>query len=538
MENGAVGAEVSFRAATGNPGGDPIELTKTELTGSSQSEPITTDVAAGYETEITCQYSPNGTEVSPDLRLELRVSYIDETGDEQVVHVAASDDKPELVLNVELINHRLSDSNRVAVSTDAAFPVPNTLELFIQNPSPSAVIKFDNEDQVTPEDPLPPINQSSFGPRLDRLYFYFPYGDTRGTLTTSQLAAAITLSPAPENVSWDVSAMSDPEIGPYWILFPKSQSVLGPNESVRFVLTGIQTFNPPDSLTHMRLKEQVTGYQVQTDSATTLTLRDEPPQIDSFAASESDVAAGTNINLSWSTWNAKSCNLDSTQGLQPNEEARPERPLTSGVYELQAVSPTGRTATKLQPVKVKPVSVKSFQLGPLAPDPEREVILEWGTFSAITVTIHPHVGEVCINAAGCNAGERIVAIAERTDFLLTAAGELGPKASELTVFPPRKIVQRPLVMDGLMTGKKSFVLKVTGGVPGAVVEMQSAESLPSGAYVTLPLTPLTKSTQEFATGLYDVKWSVHVPPPPLMFVCTYYSNGTAPTNPSMTVHTR
>lgn len=350
----------------------------------------------------------------------------------------AAEGDPPLILATVLQNPRLFNAAQVAVTTDASVPVLNTLELLIHNPSDNPVVELENPDGLTPDDPLPPIEGGYVGPRLDRLYVYFPYGSTHGTLTTRKLAVAFTLSPAPDNVSWDVSPMSDPDIGPYWLLFPRSQVVLQPNESVRFVITGIQTFNPQGSLTHLNLKKQITGYAVETSRGTNLSLIDAPPQIDSFQASAQKVDAGTTVDLSWATWNAKTVTLDpgNLQGLPPGEDAYPQRLLGTTNFRLQAVSPSGKTTQEFQPVEVNPAVAESFAAQP--PEGSRigePVTLTWRVDSAVTVDVQPGIGKVCEDADGCDTGQWVVHPTVRTVYTLTARGENNQDSLTVTVFP-------------------------------------------------------------------------------------------------------
>jgi hypothetical protein len=296
-------------------------------------------------------------------------------------------------------------------------------------------VEFDNEGGLTPEDPLPPIDQPPVGPRLDRLYIYFPYGEGSGTLTTREQAAAITVSPAPDNHSWFVSEMSSPSIGPYWILFPKHEYILGAHESVRFLLEGVTTFNPP-GLTHMKLKKQVTGYQAETNASTLLLLSDEPPRILNFASSKGNVASGATIDLSWQTWNAESCELrpQNIDDLPAQMAAYPVRVLRDVNFSLTATSPSGKTSAEAtRQVYVDPVRIDSFEASPLEIVRGLPVALRWESYSARSLLIEPGVGLVCENAVGCSVGERVVYPDVTTEYRLTATGEEGPVSKSVTV---------------------------------------------------------------------------------------------------------
>ena len=436
VANGSVGAEVAMHAVKPLPDGTRIEIPKSPVTAPFIFYGRTYHVPADFQTEIIYTYYPNGTPVSPHLKLSVRVQFVPSRGNARIAHSSALDEKPPLVLNTSLQNPMLSNSAQVAVSTDSSYPVLNTLNLIIHNPANNPTIPFENPDGLTTDDDLPPITGAPPGPRLDRLYIYFPYGDTGGNLTTEDLAAAMTLSVASDNTSWDVSRMSAPDIGPYWILFPKSEYFMAPRESAGFVLTGLKTFNPADSLTHLELKKQVTGYAVETDSNSNISLVDAQPKILTFDTSQNDVPAGTSVDLSWTTWNAKTCSLGESEGLPANEQAHPVRPLTSGVYKLQAFSPSDKSVREFEEITVQPVKIDSFTADP--PEGSRigeEVTLKWQTSSAVTVDIAPDVGQVCEDAAGCNTGERAVHPTQRTQYVLSATGEGGLKTRDVVVFP-------------------------------------------------------------------------------------------------------
>ncbi|MDY7096062.1 MAG: hypothetical protein SX243_24060, partial [Acidobacteriota bacterium] len=191
-----------------------------------------------------------------------------------------------------LANPKLSSQAQVAVTVDPSLPTLNTLEIHIQNPDAAPVVEMENVARLTPEDPLPGAEQSYTGPRLDRLYVYFPWGPESGRLATRELAAAFTLSPAPDNPNWWVSPMTSSALGPYWALFPQTEAILRANESVRFVLSGVQTLNPPGSTTTFIVEKRVTGYREQTDRDTPVLLMDAAPVITSLTADPKRVPPG------------------------------------------------------------------------------------------------------------------------------------------------------------------------------------------------------------------------------------------------------
>jgi hypothetical protein len=430
--NGVTGALVSFKAEEPNPAGAPIVLSPTPVTFSPMTAGMRTTVAAGYQSKVRMVYDPNGTPMPQNLSLDFRGQFVEPSRAAGVVEKTAAGDLPTLVLNVLLQNPQLNRLEQVAVSIDNAFPVLNTLDLLIHNPTNNPVIEFENPDGLTPSDPLPPISGPPLGPRLDRLYVYFPYGTTPGTLTTTELAAGITLS---DNLSWYAAPQSSPTLGPYWILFPKNKYVMLPNESVRFVVTGLQTFNPYPTLTHMDLKKQITGYAVETNNATDLTLVDAAPQILTFDSSApGPVVAGTTVQLSWTTWNGKTCALGSTEGLPANQAAYSQRMVSSTVYKLVVYSPSNKSSQDFRPVDVVPASIQSFTATPPQSRIGEPVKLAWQTSSAVSLAITPDVGSVCENADGCAAGERVVNPTVRTVYTLLATGGHNTQKT-VTVFP-------------------------------------------------------------------------------------------------------
>lgn len=437
VKNGSPGAVIWFEAKEPNPGGEPIRLPPTTVPSPGFVAGIVRHVDAFYRTEIVYGYDPRGTPVSPDLDLLFRVNYVALAEPEVPFReTLAPGEDPSLTLNVSLENPMITNLAQVVASVDASSPVLNTLELKIHNPSTNPVVVVENTGGLTPEDPLPPIDQPYVGPRLDRLYVFFPYGPAAGQLTTNELAAGITLSPAPENNKWDVAKQSDSKVGVNWILFPKTQAIMNPNESVRFLFTGILTYNPPGSLTHLNMKKQITGYAVETTTDTGVSLVEGNPKILDFSTSANDVVAGTTVNLSWSTWNVKYCAIDSTDGLPANKQNFPQRLVATKNFKLTATSARGASTPQFLPVRVQDASIQSFVADP--PEGSRigeAVKLTWATTSAVTLDIAPEVGNVCIDAAGCNTGERLVYPTTRTMYTLTATGGPAPVTKSVTVFP-------------------------------------------------------------------------------------------------------
>jgi hypothetical protein len=76
VQNGAIGAEVSFKAERPNPGGAPIQIPRTKLPAPSILVGMQTTVLAGYESLIVGNYFPNGTPISPGLNLNFSVLFV------------------------------------------------------------------------------------------------------------------------------------------------------------------------------------------------------------------------------------------------------------------------------------------------------------------------------------------------------------------------------------------------------------------------------------------------------------------------------
>jgi len=437
VDNGSPGAEVQFHATTPNPGGAAIRLPPTRVSQSRFTAGVSAHVDAGYESEIVFSYNPNGTPVSDKLTLGMQVFFI--PSQEETAHRKgdeALEEDPKLLLNVGLQNPMINNTAQVGVSFETSAPVLNSLVLLIQNPSDQPVLQFENVGELGPDDPLPSLDEPYVGPRLDRLYVYFPYGTTQGTLTDNALAASITLSPAEGNLTWDVVKQSSPSVGTNWILFPKLQAFLRPTESVAFRFTGIKTFNPAPSLTHLRMKKQVTGYEVETDTTTLLSLVDAQPKILTFDLSQDNIPAGTTVNFSWTTWGAKNCTFAGQQGLAASVNAYPVFVLVGNTYRLEAYSASNKSAFDQRTVHVLPVEIKSFTAVPAEGSRLGEpVTLKWESFSAVTMDVQPEVGTVCENAGGCNAGEAVVYPTVRTVYTLTATGGTSTVRATVVVFP-------------------------------------------------------------------------------------------------------
>ena len=481
VRNGSDVAQVAFRAQEASPAG-VIELPPSPLDEMGFSARVEHQVEASYSSAITLFYWPGEKGILPDPSdFGLEILFVDPREPDADVEARTTDEDPRLILNVALQNAMINNTAQIGVSYEISAPVLNSLDLLIQNPSDRPVLSFENVGELGPDDPLPSLDEPYVGPRLDRLYVYFPYGTTQGTLTDKTLAASITLSPGPENNTWDVVKQSSPDVGTNWILFPKLQALLRPNESVAFRFTGIQSFNPP-SLTHLRMKKQVQGYEVETDTSTQLALIDAQPRILSFEPSQNLVTAGTTVEFSWNTWGAKTCSFGSQQGLAGSVAAYPVFVLVGNTYRLDAISASNKSTSEHRTVNVLPVQVSSFLAEPAAGWRQSEpVTLKWLTSSAVTVEVQPEVGVVCEDAAGCNAGEAVVYPTSRTVYRLTATGGTSTERRELIIFPlpkgwqkttsaaPWSTVGRPVLL-----GYGGQLVFLAGGAPANYSSLDGA----------------------------------------------------------------
>ena len=481
VRNGSDVAQVAFRAQEASPAG-VIELPPSPLDEMGFSARVEHQVEASYSSAITLFYWPGEKGILPDPSdFGLEILFVDPREPDADVEARTTDEDPRLILNVALQNAMINNTAQIGVSYEISAPVLNSLDLLIQNPSDRPVLSFENVGELGPDDPLPSLDEPYVGPRLDRLYVYFPYGTTQGTLTDKTLAASITLSPGPENNTWDVVKQSSPDVGTNWILFPKLQALLRPNESVAFRFTGIQSFNPP-SLTHLRMKKQVQGYEVETDTSTQLALVDAQPRILSFEASQYQVTAGTTVDFSWNTWGAKTCSFGSQQGLAGSVASYPVFVLVGTTYRLDALSASNKSTSEHRTVNVLPVQVSSFLAEPAAGWRQSEpVTLKWLTSSAVTVEVQPEVGVVCEDAAGCNAGEAVVYPTSRTVYRLTATGGTSTERRELIIFPlpkgwqkttsaaPWSTVGRPVLL-----GYGGQLVFLAGGAPANYSSLDGA----------------------------------------------------------------
>lgn len=137
------------------------------------------------------------------------------------------------------------DPASVLITSDPARPEINSIVFNIANPKQAQQRRFLNEDKLTPVDvdQLPFydsfVENTNESNNLSWFWIWFPWGAKKGDLATSNASQNITVSPFADNDKWYCRLYSSSAIGVYWILFPKENIVLAPEESVAFEITNI-----------------------------------------------------------------------------------------------------------------------------------------------------------------------------------------------------------------------------------------------------------------------------------------------------------
>lgn len=336
----------------------------------------------------------------------------------------------------------------VIVTTDPQVVVASELSFLIRNPADHPVINFDNPDGLTPDSELPPINARDWPTPVDRLYLRFPWctaespTQCRGYLTTPEYADGINVSPAPEIADqWYTNKMTSPDVGVYWILFPKDKSVrLDANQSIRFIISNIVTYIPDGSVTDTYIKPDVAGY-ANTEKVVAPVYLTNPPPIITFAADSSNLTAGETTKLKWTSVNAKAAQLEPIDGGVadvPTNDANgyDVRPLETTTYTLTATSPIGKVSRKSVTINLAPVKIDGFTATPASSVRLGDAVqLAWTTRSAVKVVLSPPASEVCSNATGCNSGCTTVTPGQYTTYRLTASGQGPADSRTVVVFP-------------------------------------------------------------------------------------------------------
>jgi hypothetical protein len=215
--------------------------------------------------------------------------------------------------------------------------------LAFANPG-AAVLTLENPDGLTPGSPeLPPYSDE--GPNaLSRLYVWFPWGDGAGDLTTAGNAESVVARVSDPN--WYVTPASDPNIGVYWLLFPRGKKVfLGSHESVEVSFSGIVSYLPESKTSgptwgYARLRH------ADRQSADCRATFWKEALAATLTASRAWVTPGQHVTLTWGTTGAEHCALapGDHSGLPPRgtlDVAVPPEPSTT--YTVTAFASTGWT---------------------------------------------------------------------------------------------------------------------------------------------------------------------------------------------------
>jgi hypothetical protein len=229
----------------------------------------------------------------------------------------------------------------VRITRDPEPPTQNTIGFNLANTSGSQMT-FVNPDELTRASRLPAYADATLNP-LSRVYVWFPWGDDPGDLAPAGDAPSIVASSVAAD--WAASdAMTDPELGTYWILFPLSKSVvLGVNESVEFEFSGIVSYLPAgqaNAMTWVWAEPRLGGYATTKE---TVSFYKEAVAA-SLSASPSSAIPGEQVTLAWQTTNISSCSLDpgGFTGLQPSGSVQVRMPETARAdYKLTAYPDAG-----------------------------------------------------------------------------------------------------------------------------------------------------------------------------------------------------
>jgi DNA-binding beta-propeller fold protein YncE len=131
------------------------------------------------------------------------------------------------------------DPEAIFISETPTDPETNEFSFNIANPEQAPKVQFINTDSLTPNDDLPSYGKPDQKYNLSWFYIWFPWGTEEGDFATSDASLNITVSPADNNDKWYCVKKHSNEVGIYWTLFPKKDTVLDPQESVAFIIDQI-----------------------------------------------------------------------------------------------------------------------------------------------------------------------------------------------------------------------------------------------------------------------------------------------------------
>lgn len=206
------------------------------------------------------------------------------------------------------------------------------------------------------------------------------------------------------------------------------------NQGIGAVSTsGIFTVSPIVTTIYTLSVSGLGGTVTQT---VTVTVTPAPPVINSFTATPSTIVSGNSADLSWSTTNATSVNIDQGIGAVATSGTQSVSPTTSITYVLTATGPGG-TVTQNVTVTVTPAppvidifttSSSTIQIG-------NSATLNWTTTNATSASIDNGVGVVSVN------GSKVITPSVTTTYILTATSAGGTVTSSVTI----TVLQLPVI---------------------------------------------------------------------------------------------
>lgn len=320
------------------------------------------------------------------------------------------------------------DGNEVFIDVDDMSQIPsNTLILRLDNTSLKPIVPTGTATTKTP-------------------VFYLTFVTANGApgygaLTTVDRLKNIRVGTYKDyGTEWTIQdrTQSDP---PHWAIYPKSPEILGTGAKAiaEFRIDNIVTDFAPSSTNLYLQSSDIPGYD---DGTQALAVEKCVPvlAIKDFTNQQNNVESGTEVCLTWKTFNANRCSLSPVDDgavdvpVQGGEgyKVYPDRTTT---YTLTAFDDAlAQKTAKAVTVDVLDVKITDFAATPSSGghygDP---VSLSWHTVSATSCTIDPPInGSEKVDK---NVSSQVIHPMEYTRYTLTANGQGGPVTRELVVFP-------------------------------------------------------------------------------------------------------
>ena len=267
-------------------------------------------------------------------------------------------------------------------------------------------------------------------------------GPGYGALTTIDRLKNVTVSLAGDyGTNWTLQDHTQ-QTPPHWAIYPKSQEILGVEAKaiVEFRIDGIVTDFEPSGTNLYLQSSDIPGFD---DGVQALVIEKRPPQlaIQDFSADANNVAACTQVSLSWRTFDANRCELSPVNGQSVPVPAQSSgtyvvTPTMTTTYTLTAFNDEQGTRTSL-PLSLDVLPVQFTQQLTASPstgihygDP---VSLSWATSSATDCKISPPINglsDVPLSSPGL-----VIHPATTVQYAITAQGQNGPVQSSLTIIP-------------------------------------------------------------------------------------------------------